>query len=120
VTDLESEIRTLRELDTLRVESGKLRDEGVDTLIALFSPLFRAGDMFVWGKVSPAITPLLANSPSKVLRQRQESALIQELNKILQGDSIYESARFTGATLRPETSACCPFLTTQGRTNRCV
>jgi hypothetical protein len=35
MTDIETEIDTLRELDTLRVESGRLRNEGIKVLTAL-------------------------------------------------------------------------------------
>lgn len=125
MTDLESDINTLRELDILRIQSGKLRDEGIDALLVC-SSLFYVGDItdvpslidklrsdvtpetipisqFVWGQVSPTMTPLLDN-PTSTLPQR-ELALLQELNKILLGDSIYETARFTGVTLRPVTSS---------------
>lgn len=124
MTDLESEIKTLRELDTLRIQSGKLRDEGIDALTALCSPLFCIGDIrdvpslirkqksdstpstkpvsqFVWGKFSATTTQLLVD-PDSTLPQ-QEFALIQELNNILRGNSMYEPTRFAEVNLRPGT-----------------
>jgi hypothetical protein len=126
MTDFGSEINTLRELDTLRVQSGKLRDEGGDALIAFCSPLFCVGDIkdmpslisklksdptpttrlvseFIWGEISSVMTPLLDN-PKSTLPQ-QELALIQELNKILPGASIYDSTRFAKVGLRPWTKS---------------
>jgi phage tail-like protein len=65
---------------------------------------------FIWAKFDPATTQLLTNPSSTLLQQ--QSALIQALNKILRGNSIYEPTRFTGVVLRPETLS----LITQGPT----
>ena len=58
---------------------------------------------FIWAEVDPA-TKQLMTDPESTSPQRQ-SALVQALNKILRGDSIYEPTRFAGVTLRPETQS---------------
>ncbi len=44
-------------------------------------------------------TPVASNTDSKVMM----SALVKDLNQVISGPSIYEKARFSNITLRPET-----------------
>jgi hypothetical protein len=131
MTDLESELDTLRTLDILRVRSAKLRTEGRDALVALLEQDTRVGSLlfcmdditdtcslidklrsdanpatrpvstFVWAHMPQATRDLLDDSTLPLLERG--SVLLQELNSILDGPSIYESARFTEVALRPET-----------------
>jgi len=58
---------------------------------------------FIWAEIDPSAKQLLAD-PNLTSSQKQP-ALVQTFNKILQGNSIYESTRFTGVSLRPETQS---------------
>jgi hypothetical protein len=84
MTDLEVEIDTLRELDTLRVESGGLRDEGVKVLTALLeqgdhkkcNPLeFSQVSMAPWE---------LSSDPPKELKKRLRELGSLEIKKIVE------------------------------------
>lgn len=69
---------------------------------------------FIWAKFDSATKQLLTDPNSTSLQQ--QSALIQALNRILRGNSIYEPTRFTGVVLRPETLS----LITQCPTGECL
>jgi hypothetical protein len=64
-------------------------------------PSTKALSRYIWGEFDPATKELLGN-PDSSLTQRQ-TGLIQELNKIIQGSSLYEATRFARVALRPET-----------------
>ncbi|MGH8550195.1 MAG: hypothetical protein ACRERU_16655 [Methylococcales bacterium] len=67
------------------------------------NPLTKPVYRYLSGKLDAATKQLLVD-PSSTLPQRQ-SALVQELNKILRGNALYNRARFVGVPLRPETQS---------------
>jgi len=66
MTDLESEIDTLRELNTLRIESGKLRDEGIGVLTAIVEKDHKCGHLSELARVSTALWELSSDPPEKL------------------------------------------------------
>lgn len=67
------------------------------------NPATKAISQYLWERLDPATRQLLL-APNTTLAQRQ-SALIQGLNAILEGASIYESTRFAGVSLLPQTQS---------------
>lgn len=58
--------------------------------------------LFLWNGFAPATRVLLANPSAGA--ELQEIALVQELNSVVAGPSIYSAPRFAGIALRPQTS----------------
>jgi hypothetical protein len=58
---------------------------------------------YLWSQFSPADQLLLNNPASTALQQ--QTILVPVLNRVLQGASIYDPARFIGVTLSAETNA---------------
>lgn len=60
---------------------------------------------FIWAQFSPDIVLLLTNPDPKVTLLEKQTTLVRALNKILQGDSIYDPSRFAGVVLRSVTQS---------------
>jgi ATP-binding cassette, subfamily B, bacterial MsbA len=58
---------------------------------------------FLWNRFSPGARQYLSE-PNTTLQQ-QQTVLVEQLNKVLLGGSIYEPERFAEVQLRPETAA---------------
>ncbi len=66
MTDLEAEIDTLRELDALRIESGKLRDEGIEVLTTILKEDYKSDNPSEIARVSMALWELASHPPEKL------------------------------------------------------
>lgn len=68
MTDLESEIDMLRKLDTLRIESGKLRDEGIGILTTIVKNGYECDedDLSELARVSMALWELTSDPPREL------------------------------------------------------
>jgi hypothetical protein len=59
---------------------------------------------YLWERFSPETKRMLERYPgSGAPASELNAALVQELNRVLQGPSIYDPKRFAGMSLRPET-----------------
>ena len=103
-------------------DKPRLTDPEIESTTNLGSSLFSLGDFidlsafvaklrthqdpisgYLWNQFSASTREVLTSGTSTP--EQQKSALVQALNNILKGVLIYETARFDGVTLSPETQA---------------
>jgi hypothetical protein len=84
----------------------------VDKLEANSGPA-KLVSQFIWGKFDKPTKDVLGDSTAKL--SDQQDALIEALNKILKGESIYEEQRFKGVDLHPATQLLIKNPTTENR-----
>lgn len=83
-----------------------ISSDAVVDVVKLITKLSSAGtnavSSYVWNQIAPAIRTQLQDS--EVGRDRKKPALLEALNGVLQKPSLYDTARFSGVTLSPETA----------------
>lgn len=86
--------------NSLLLWDGSIQD--LNALVNKISPsAIDSVSVFLWENFEPPIRQILTDensTPEQLL-----NALVQGLNRIIQGDSLYEEARFAGVNLREET-----------------
>jgi hypothetical protein len=72
MTDLESEIDTLRDLDNLRVESEQLRKEGIEVLTTILAKGYKYKDSYELARVSMTFWELASAPPAQLNKWKEE------------------------------------------------
>jgi hypothetical protein len=89
----------------------------LSSLVGKLTPQDALSD-FLWARFSTESKTLLTHPDST--KQKQQTALIEELNKVISGPSIYEEKRFAKIRLSPKTNKCRLESQDVLRLNRCL